>query len=85
MGARAPAGPGGDREARRRPSPSRAVGRGPGAAADTISIRGDMWCPVNCDPKAERPGYMIEIAREVFEPKGHKIDYQKRGVGNSNG
>jgi polar amino acid transport system substrate-binding protein len=46
------------------------------AKADTISIRADLWCPFNCDPSGAKPGYMIEIAKAVFEPLGHKIDYQ---------
>lgn len=46
------------------------------AQADTISIRGDAWCPYNCDPKDPKPGYMIEIAKEVFEKAGHTVDYQ---------
>ncbi|HAX92250.1 MAG TPA: hypothetical protein DCY07_08650 [Rhodospirillaceae bacterium] len=48
----------------------------PTAQADTISIRGDAWCPYNCDPKDSNPGYMIEIAKEVFEKAGHTVDYQ---------
>ena len=46
------------------------------AQADTISLRGDAWCPYNCDPKDKNPGYMIEIAKEVFEKAGHTVDYQ---------
>lgn len=44
--------------------------------ADTISLRADLWCPHNCDPTGEKPGYLIEIAREVFKKAGHTIDYQ---------
>ncbi len=46
------------------------------AHADEISIRADEWCPYNCVPGTEKPGYMIEIARAVFEPAGHRVDYQ---------
>lgn len=42
--------------------------------AETISLRADVWCPYNCDPKSDRVGYMIEIAKAAFEPT-HKIDY----------
>ncbi len=45
-------------------------------SADTISIRADAWCPMNCDPKSDKPGYAIEIAKAIFEPAGHQIDYQ---------
>jgi polar amino acid transport system substrate-binding protein len=47
-----------------------------GAAADVISLRADPWCPYNCDPKAEHPGILIEIAKIVFQRAGHQIDYQ---------
>lgn len=43
--------------------------------ADVISLRSDLWCPYACDPKSDKPGYMIEIAREIFERQGHTIDY----------
>lgn len=43
-------------------------------AAEPIRLRADAWCPYNCDPKADRPGYMIEIMRHVFADGG--IDYQ---------
>lgn len=46
------------------------------ASADTITLRADEWCPYNCDPKSDKPGYMIEIAKAVFEKAGHKVDYQ---------
>ena len=51
-------------------------------AADTstsgkeISIVADEWCPYNCKPDSENPGFMIEIAKQIFEPKGIKINYQ---------
>ncbi len=45
------------------------------AGADVIVIRADEWCPYNCAPDSDRPGYMIEIARAVFEKQGHAIDY----------
>ncbi|MDI9244177.1 transporter substrate-binding domain-containing protein [Marinobacter sp. CHS3-4] len=43
--------------------------------ADTITIRADSWYPMNGDPGSEKPGYMIELARAVFEPAGHEVDY----------
>ena len=47
-----------------------------GAAAETITLRADEWCPYNCEPGSERPGYMIEIAQEVFGEAGFDVDYQ---------
>ena len=41
----------------------------------TVIIRTDLWCPYACDPKSERPGYMVEIAMEAFKTHGVKVDY----------
>ncbi len=46
------------------------------ALADVISLRADVWCPFNCEPDAERPGYIIEIAKAALEKAGHQVDYQ---------
>lgn len=43
--------------------------------ADVITVRGDAWCPYNCDVGAN-PGYGIEIMQEVFKAAGHTVDYQ---------
>ena len=45
--------------------------------AEVISIRADQWCPYNCKPGADKPGYMIEIAQVVFKKAGHTVDYQE--------
>lgn len=44
-------------------------------AADTIRLRADEWCPYNCEPGSDRPGYMIEIAQEALGRAGHQVDY----------
>jgi polar amino acid transport system substrate-binding protein len=44
--------------------------------AATISIVADEWCPYNCTPGDERPGYMIEIVQKVLGEAGHTIDYR---------
>ncbi len=46
------------------------------APADTIVLSADEWCPYNCVPGSNRPGFMVEIAQEALEPYGHTIDYQ---------
>lgn len=46
------------------------------AAADTIVLGADPWCPYNCDPGADRPGYMVELAREALAPYGHTVTYR---------
>src|SRR4051812_37401892 len=47
-------------------------------AADgkVLRVRADSWMPFNGDPAAEKPGYVVEFLREIFEPQGIKIDYQ---------
>lgn len=44
--------------------------------SETIIMVGDKWCPFNCDPKSSKLGYMVEVAKVIFERKGHNIDYQ---------
>ena len=44
--------------------------------AETITIRADYWYPMNGDPNSEKPGYMIELAKAIFEPNGIAVDYQ---------
>jgi len=44
--------------------------------ADTITIRADIWCPYNCEPGSDAPGYMIEIAQKIFGNFNHTVDYQ---------
>lgn len=43
--------------------------------ADEISIVADEWCPYNCEPGSENPGYIIEIAQKVFSAAGHQVVY----------
>lgn len=38
------------------------------AKADEIKLRADEWCPYNCSPGSDKPGFAIEIARAVFAP-----------------
>ena len=47
-----------------------------GATADVINLRADQWCPFNCDPDSERPGYMVEIAQEALALYGHEVSYK---------
>jgi len=45
-------------------------------AAETITIAGDDWMPINGDPKSQTPGFAVEVMKEIFEPLGYKIEYQ---------
>lgn len=44
--------------------------------ADTITLVADEWCPINCQPDAAQPGYAVEIAGQIFEKAGHKVEYK---------
>lgn len=44
--------------------------------AETITVAADEWCPYNCAPDAEKPGYIVEIAKEIFEKNGHSLSYK---------
>ena len=46
------------------------------ASADVIELRADPWCPYNCEPGSDRPGFMVEIAREALAMFGHEINYE---------
>lgn len=46
------------------------------ARAETLTLVADEWCPYNCKPGDEKPGFLIEIARRVFEPAGFRVDYK---------
>jgi polar amino acid transport system substrate-binding protein len=44
--------------------------------ADTIVLAADPWCPYNCEPNTKQEGYLIDIARAVFEKAGHRVEYK---------
>lgn len=46
------------------------------AQSQTLNIRADEWFPMNGDPSSDSPGYMIELAQAIFEPKGIKVNYE---------
>ena len=48
----------------------------PAAEPMVLTLRGDDWPPYNSAPNAEKPGFLVEIAKAIFEPKGYIIDYQ---------
>lgn len=45
------------------------------ASADTVKLRADYWPPYNGDAGEERPGYMIDIAREIWDDAGFTLEY----------
>ena len=48
----------------------------PCAARPLLTLRSDLWCPYNCAPGSDYPGYAVEIARIVFDGAGYDVDYQ---------
>jgi polar amino acid transport system substrate-binding protein len=42
----------------------------------TVRLRADQWMPYNGDPAAATPGYVVELARLIFGPRGIQVDYQ---------
>ncbi len=51
----------------------------PIANAETIILKSDKWCPYVCNPvlnKDKQKGYAIDMAKIIFERKGHNIDFQ---------
>lgn len=45
-------------------------------SADSISLRADAWCPYNCEPDSDKPGYMVEIAQYAFKHTGNQVQYE---------
>lgn len=41
-----------------------------------VVLAADEWCPYNCAPGAENPGYMVEIAKRVLGEAGYEVQYQ---------
>lgn len=46
------------------------------AFAETVTIVGDPWCPYNCEPGEDKPGFMIEVAQEIFKENGIDVVYK---------
>ena len=44
-----------------------------------VRLCADTWCPYNCAPGATRPGFAVEIARQVFAPAGYDVSYTVLG------
>ena len=45
------------------------------AQAETLRLAADSWCPFNCEAEAEKPGFLIEIARTIFGDRGIEVEY----------
>lgn len=49
-----------------------AISFGQGKEDKPLIIGTDPWCPYNCED-ASKPGIVIDIFKEIFEPLGHRI------------
>ncbi len=47
------------------------------AHSDEITLAGDPWCPFTCDPASDKPGLIVEVAKELLESAGHKVIYKE--------
>jgi polar amino acid transport system substrate-binding protein len=48
------------------------------AAEDrVVTLLADEYCPFNCAPGADPPGFGIEIARRILEPHGYVVVYEQ--------
>jgi polar amino acid transport system substrate-binding protein len=45
------------------------------AEQPVLRLCADQWMPYNGDPADPKPGYVIELAKAIFEPKGIKVEY----------
>ena len=45
------------------------------ATAEKITLVADDWCPYNCQPQSDTPGFMIEIAKAILQKPGDEVEY----------
>lgn len=51
----------------------------PGAqasAGQALLALSDPWCPYNCQPDSDKPGYVVEMLHEIFPPPAWRLKYQ---------
>ena len=41
-----------------------------------VVLGADEWCPYNCEPGSDKPGYVIEMAKIIFAKKGYELEYK---------
>lgn len=46
------------------------------ARAQDIVLAADQWCPYNCAPDDDHPGFAIEVAKAIYEPLGYTVRYK---------
>lgn len=48
-----------------------------GLAQSVLRLVSDPWCPVACTAGSAHPGYVVELAKAIFEPAGIRVDYRE--------
>ena len=43
---------------------------------EPLTIRADVWFPINGLPNSDKPGYMIEMASAIMKENGREVDYR---------
>jgi polar amino acid transport system substrate-binding protein len=46
------------------------------ALAQTITLAADEWPPFNTRLNNKGEGYLVDVARKVFEPQGYTVIYE---------
>jgi len=46
------------------------------AQGAALMLGADQWCPFNCDPNSDHPGFAVEIARAIFAGSGRGVQYR---------
>lgn len=46
------------------------------ASGNKIVLASDDWCPYVCDAKTDKPGFMVELARQAFALHGIEVEYK---------
>lgn len=46
-------------------------------AQEKIIVASDEWCPYNCAPGSEFPGYIVEIVKAIFAEHNIDVEYVK--------
>jgi polar amino acid transport system substrate-binding protein len=42
---------------------------------ESLTFVADDWCPYNCAPDSDHPGYIVEILKAAFEKHGYRVQY----------
>jgi len=48
----------------------------PGHADTTLTLVADQWCPYNCTPGDDRPGYIVELMQHIFAKHNITVKYE---------